>query len=180
MWFKSDLYIKWQISITMDGWIFIFPTTMPPISSFAIPVQVKNAARPGWKVDSMLAGFVLAGYKIKDVGEGCGCAGSTSSGLQGQTLSQVAFEDQTQSLGLDQVLHTMGSNYGDVINDGYPDFYLGTGDPDLATLIPNPFLNQEVGDLPTSPLQPVWDISKKGKSGQRRGSGRVCQHGGSL
>ena len=86
-----------------------------------------------------------------------------------------ALEDQTQSLGLDQVLHTMGSNYGDVNNDGYPDFYLGTGDPDLATLIPNRlFLNQGGERFATSPLQPVWDISKRawdwlGGSGQLDG-----------
>ena len=31
----------------------------------------------------------------------------------------------------------MGSNYGDLDNDGFLDFYLGTGDPDLTTLVPN-------------------------------------------
>ena len=31
----------------------------------------------------------------------------------------------------------MGSNFGDLDNDGYPDFYLGTGDPDFVTIIPN-------------------------------------------
>jgi ASPIC and UnbV/FG-GAP-like repeat len=31
----------------------------------------------------------------------------------------------------------MGSNYGDFDNDGFLDFYLGTGEPSLATLVPN-------------------------------------------
>ena len=31
----------------------------------------------------------------------------------------------------------MGSNFGDLDNDGWLDFYAGTGDPDLTTLIPN-------------------------------------------
>ena len=31
----------------------------------------------------------------------------------------------------------MGSNFGDLDNDGFLDFYLGTGDPDLSTLVPN-------------------------------------------
>jgi hypothetical protein len=31
----------------------------------------------------------------------------------------------------------MGSNFGDIDNDGWPDFYLGTGAPDLSVLIPN-------------------------------------------
>ena len=31
----------------------------------------------------------------------------------------------------------MGSNFGDFDNDGFLDMYLGTGDPDFATLVPN-------------------------------------------
>ncbi len=31
----------------------------------------------------------------------------------------------------------MGANFGDLDNDGLPDFYLPTGNPGLATLIPN-------------------------------------------
>ena len=31
----------------------------------------------------------------------------------------------------------MGANFGDLDNDGWLDFYLGTGDPSLSTLIPN-------------------------------------------
>jgi hypothetical protein len=38
---------------------------------------------------------------------------------------------------LDRVLVTMGSNYGDLDNDGWPDIYLGTGDPVLTSLMPN-------------------------------------------
>ncbi len=47
------------------------------------------------------------------------------------------FEDVTEQAGLDLVYATMGSNYGDFDNDGFLDFYLGTGEPSLATLIPN-------------------------------------------
>ena len=43
----------------------------------------------------------------------------------------------TKEAGLDMVFATMGSNFGDFDNDGYLDFYLGTGDPNLATLVPN-------------------------------------------
>ena len=35
------------------------------------------------------------------------------------------------------VFATMGSNYGDFDNDGWLDMYLGTGDPDISTLVPN-------------------------------------------
>jgi hypothetical protein len=47
------------------------------------------------------------------------------------------FEDVTAAVGLDRVMPTMGCNYGDLNNDGFLDFYLGTGDPDLSTLVPN-------------------------------------------
>ena len=35
------------------------------------------------------------------------------------------------------VFATMGSNFGDLDNDGYLDFYLGTGTPEFETLFPN-------------------------------------------
>jgi hypothetical protein len=47
------------------------------------------------------------------------------------------FDDVTKAAGLDLVFATMGSNYGDFDNDGFLDMYLGTGDPNLATLVPN-------------------------------------------
>jgi hypothetical protein len=38
----------------------------------------------------------------------------------------------------------MGANFGDLNNDGYPDFYVGTGGPDYRALMPNRmFLNVE-------------------------------------
>ena len=43
----------------------------------------------------------------------------------------------TKEAGLDMVFAAMGSNFGDFDNDGFLDFYLGTGDPSLATLVPN-------------------------------------------
>ncbi len=48
-----------------------------------------------------------------------------------------AFEDVTYEAGLDQVHAAMGSNFADFDNDGFLDFYLGTGDPSLATIVPN-------------------------------------------
>jgi hypothetical protein len=31
----------------------------------------------------------------------------------------------------------MGANFGDLDNDGFPDFYLGTGDPNFDSIMPN-------------------------------------------
>jgi hypothetical protein len=47
------------------------------------------------------------------------------------------FEDKTREAGLDMIFETMGCNFGDLDNDGFLDFYLGTGDPDLGALMPN-------------------------------------------
>ncbi len=55
------------------------------------------------------------------------------------------FVDVTHEAGLDQVYATMGSNYGDLDNDGFLDFYLGTGEPSFATLIPNRMFKNVAG-----------------------------------
>ena len=56
------------------------------------------------------------------------------------------FEDATEAAGADDLLLTMGANYGDIDSDGYPDFYAATGEPDFRALYPNRmFLNVPAG-----------------------------------
>jgi hypothetical protein len=56
------------------------------------------------------------------------------------------FTDVTATAGVDKVMFGMGANYGDLDNDGYPDFYVGTGAPDLRSVVPNRmFHNQQDG-----------------------------------
>ena len=47
------------------------------------------------------------------------------------------FTNVTHNAGLDKVVFSMGGNFGDIDNDGYPDLYFGTGNPDFGSLIPN-------------------------------------------
>jgi hypothetical protein len=47
------------------------------------------------------------------------------------------FADVSHAAHVDKIVLAMGSNYGDLDNDGFLDFYLGTGTPDLTMLIPN-------------------------------------------
>jgi len=47
------------------------------------------------------------------------------------------FEDVTRAAKLDRVLLAMGASFGDLDNDGFEDVYVGTGAPDLRTLMPN-------------------------------------------
>lgn len=54
-----------------------------------------------------------------------------------RNTGQGSFEDVTAAVKLDRVVPTMGANFGDIDNDGYLDFYLGTGAPSYAALMPN-------------------------------------------
>ena len=55
------------------------------------------------------------------------------------------FEDRAAALGLDRPFLPMGSNFGDLDNDGWLDMYLGTGEPALQVLMPNVMLWSERG-----------------------------------
>jgi VCBS repeat protein/ASPIC/UnbV protein len=47
------------------------------------------------------------------------------------------FTNVSKETGLDRSVFSMGSNFGDIDNDGWPDMYLGTGNPDYRSLVPN-------------------------------------------
>lgn len=47
------------------------------------------------------------------------------------------FTNVAKEMGLTQVVFAMGSGFGDIDNDGYLDMYLGTGNPNYESIIPN-------------------------------------------
>jgi hypothetical protein len=55
------------------------------------------------------------------------------------------FVDRAAEMGLDRPFLPMGANFGDVDGDGWLDLYLGTGDPDFQTLMPNVLLWNDRG-----------------------------------
>jgi hypothetical protein len=55
------------------------------------------------------------------------------------------FQDVAPAMGLARPFAPMGSNFGDFENDGWLDMYLGTGDPDLESLMPNVALSNRGG-----------------------------------
>jgi hypothetical protein len=54
-----------------------------------------------------------------------------------KNMQGKGFKNITKEVGLDLLCAPMGSNFADLDNDGYLDFYLATGNPDLSTLVPN-------------------------------------------
>ena len=57
------------------------------------------------------------------------------------------FTDVSKSMRLDRVLVAMGSNFGDLDNDGWLDCYIGTGDPVLTSLMPNRMFRNNAGQV---------------------------------
>jgi FG-GAP-like repeat/ASPIC and UnbV len=62
-----------------------------------------------------------------------------------KNMRNGTFADVTAEVGLDKVFMPMGANYGDIDNDGYFDFYLGTGNPEYGTLVPNVLMHNKEG-----------------------------------
>ena len=115
-------------------------------------VALQRFTFPCWSFDYDNDGFedlFVAGYKIQSVGDvvadmlGMGGPGERSKLYRNR--GDGTFEDVSKAVGLDRVLHAMGSNFGDLDNDGWLDFRLGTGDPSMATLIPNRMFRNDGG-----------------------------------
>jgi hypothetical protein len=62
-----------------------------------------------------------------------------------RNLGNGKFQDVTSQTGLGRVMMPMGLNFGDLDNDGYLDFYLGSGNPSYASLIPNALFHNQGG-----------------------------------
>jgi FG-GAP-like repeat/ASPIC and UnbV len=108
-------------------------------------------------------------FSIEDVVKGL--LGQPHSRLSNRLFHNAGgkrFENRTKQAGLDLVFAAMGSNYGDFDNDGFLDFYLGTGAPDLATLVPNRMFRNVAG-------QRFADISgSSGTAHLQKGHGVSC------
>ena len=62
-----------------------------------------------------------------------------------RNLGNGRFADVTSEVGLNRVFMPMGSNFGDIDNDGFLDIYLGNGNPSFASLVPNVLLQNREG-----------------------------------
>jgi hypothetical protein len=62
-----------------------------------------------------------------------------------RNLGSGRFEDVTERTNMAKVFMPMGSNFGDIDNDGFLDIYLGTGSPSYAALKPSVLLRNQSG-----------------------------------
>jgi len=122
--------------------ISITSGTQEPQQSF--PCWFFDYNQDGWE-DIFVSGFdfnqfeTAAGEVAKDY---LGIAIEATLPKLYKNNGDNTFSDVTSNTSIDHVLYTMGCNFGDLNNDGFPDFYSATGTPDFRSLIPNRmFLN---------------------------------------
>jgi hypothetical protein len=77
------------------------------------------------------------------------------------------FRDVTSAAGLARVVPAMGLNFGDLDNDGWLDFYAGTGTPDLGMLVPNRMFRNAEG-------RAFQDVTTAGNFGHLQKGHAVC------
>jgi len=134
-----------------------------PVYSF--PAWFWDYDNDGWQ------DIFVAGYRINDVGDvAADYLGRPSNGTRARLYRNNrdgTFVDVSASTHINKVLHAMGSNFGDLDNDGWLDFYVGTGDPDFSTLIPNRMFRNAEGKF-------FQDVTTSGGFGHLQKGHAVC------
>jgi len=114
--------------------------TEPPISFNCCFWDYNN---DGWP------DIMVSGYWVQDVGDVAADYLHLPNAGQRAKLyrnnGDGTFDDVTRECGLDTVLLTMGGNFGDLNNDGWLDFYAGTGSPGLDVVVPNRMFRNDGG-----------------------------------
>ena len=118
------------------SWAF---TDVAPELGVAEPIESFAAWFWDYDNDGWLDLFV-AGYARDIDSVAAGYLGLPTDGARPRLYRNDGgggFVDVTAESGLDDVQQTMGANFGDFDNDGFPDILLGTGFPAFDALAPN-------------------------------------------
>ncbi len=105
---KSETFATWFWDVDNDGWLDLF------VAGFNVKSGVREVAAD--YLELAATGERLRLFKNDRTG---------------------GFVDVTKEMKLHHVRLPMGANYGDIDNDGFLDFYLGTGAPGFDFLVPN-------------------------------------------
>ncbi len=112
-----------------------------PIHSF--PTWFFDYDNDGWP------DLFVAGYYVDDFND----IGSFEMGLPNKAETprlyhnnrDGTFTDVTKAMHLDRAILVMGAGFGDLDNDGWLDVYLGDGDPNYESIIPNRMFRNNEG-----------------------------------
>lgn len=93
----------------------------------------------------------VCGYKVRGVGDMAadylGLPHTAAMPRLYHNNGDGTFTNATASTHMNRLCHGMGCNFGDLDNDGWLDMYLGTGDPDLSTIVPNRMFRNDGGTV---------------------------------
>lgn len=156
-----NLLLRNDGPVAASGAVWRFTDVAPDLG-----VSGPDASFPCWFWDYDNDGWQdlgVTGYAILDVGDvAADVLGRPHSAARARLYrnnGDGTFSDASRETGFNRVLHAMGCNFGDLDNDGWLDLYLGTGDPDFSTLIPNRMFRNDSG-------RRLQDVTTSGGFGQ--------------
>ncbi|MGE3181938.1 MAG: FG-GAP repeat domain-containing protein, partial [Phycisphaerae bacterium] len=136
---NEKLGLKWQFAdVTATAGV------AEPVSSF--PAWFFDFDHDGWE-DIFIGSFASfvdnnLDYVVADMA-GAPLAGSRCTLYRNNRNG--TFTNVAKQMKVDRLSLVMGANFGDLDNDGWLDIYLGTGQPQLSTLIPNQMFRNDAG-----------------------------------
>lgn len=151
--YDNDGYVDFYVS-NLNGDNFLYHNNHDgTFSEVAAKAGVQRPWRsfPAWFFDYDNDGwpdlFVASYYVSVDesIRSYLGLAPNAETSKLYKNMGDGTFRDVTKEVGLDRVFMPMGSNFGDIDNDGYLDIYLGTGNPSYGSLLPNVLLHNKEG-----------------------------------
>jgi hypothetical protein len=126
------------------GWRFSDATDKAGVPGMieSFPAMWFDYDNDGW-LDLFIASYLGQGEDV--AADYLGMASRADRCRLYRNKGDGTFEDVTRAAGLWRVVLGMGLNHGELDNDGWLDFYIGTGNPAYSTLVPNRMFRNDAG-----------------------------------